>query len=181
MYEIAQGWMRGVRIVKTPRFNSRPAGTKISLVVIHYISLPPLCFGGDCVDRLFTGTLDENAHPYFKGLKGLECSSHLFINRAGLVTQYVSFDDRAWHAGRSSWQGKPECNDYSVGIELEGCEWCPFMPEQYEALRGCLKALKAAYPSINSIAGHSDVAPGRKRDPGPQFDWSQIGRILPRP
>ena len=165
--------MQGVRHIPTSRYNHRPDGTVISLIVIHYISLPPNCFGGHYVDDLFTGDLDENAHPYFKGLSSFECSSHLFINRKGLITQYVSFDERAWHAGRSSYNGHKECNDYSIGIELEGCSYCAYTNEQYKALKECVNALKKTYPAVgNNLAGHSEVAPGRKQDPGPFFDWS---------
>lgn len=173
MLTIEHGWMQGVRHIPTSRYNHRPDGTVISLIVIHYISLPPNCFGGHYVDDLFTGDLDENAHPYFKGLSSFECSSHLFINRKGLITQYVSFDERAWHAGRSSYNGHKECNDYSIGIELEGCLYCAYTNEQYKALKECVNALKKTYPAIgNNLAGHSEVAPGRKQDPGPFFDWS---------
>ncbi len=173
-FVIKNGWMQGVRRLPTSRFNARPQGAVVSLIVIHYISLPPNCFGGNYVDELFTGTLKESAHPSFKGLSALECSSHLFINRRGEITQYVSFDDRAWHAGRSEYHGHKECNDYSVGIELEGCSYCAYTNEQYTALDACVGALRSTYPEIgNHIAGHNEVAPLRKEDPGPFFNWSR--------
>lgn len=127
------------------------------------------------MDNLFTGNLDENAHPYFKDVAPLEVSTHLFINRKGQITQFVSFLDRAWHAGRSSYNGHKECNDYSIGIELEGCEDCEYTIEQYKTLKEVVTLLKDTYKEIgNNIAGHDEVAPGRKTDPGPLFDWSSI-------
>ncbi len=179
MLEIKSGWLSStdsiVRQVPTKRFGSRPSGTIISLIVIHFISLPPKRFGGHYVDNLFTGNLDENAHPYFKDVAPLEVSTHLFINRKGQITQFVSFLDRAWHAGRSSYNGHKECNDYSIGIELEGCEDCEYTIEQYKTLKEVVTLLKDTYKEIgNNIAGHDEVAPGRKTDPGPLFDWSSI-------
>lgn len=166
--------MQGIRHLPTSRFNHRPAGTEISLIVIHYISLPPNLFGGHYVDDLFLGTLDESAHPYFRGLASFECSTHLFIDRKGRITQYVSFLERAWHAGRSSFCDHKECNDFSIGIELEGCSYCAYTNEQYQALDRCVAALKQAYPAIgDNLAGHSEVAPGRKEDPGPYFNWQR--------
>ncbi len=174
MFKIIDGWMQGVRHLPTSRFNHRPLGTSISLIVIHYISLPPNVFGGHFVDDLFLGRLDEDAHPYFKGLRDFECSTHLFISRTGQITQYVSFEERAWHAGRSEYRGHKGCNDYSIGIELEGCSYCAYTNEQYEALDECIKSLKENYPEIsNNIAGHNEVAPDRKQDPGPFFNWKR--------
>ncbi len=174
--QVLGGWLSGVRQVPLPpdRFNQRPAG-EISLVVIHSISLPPNHFGGTFVDDLFTGCLDPDAHPYFRPIAGQELSTHLFINRQGRVTQYVSFLDRAWHAGRSSFRGQKECNDYSIGIELEGGDYCAYTLEQYAALKEVLRALIKAYPAIGDrIAGHNEVAPGRKTDPGPHFNWDAL-------
>lgn len=169
------GWLDGARRVPTTWFDRRPENEAVSLILIHYISLPPNSFGGGYIDKLFTGTLDPNEHPYFKGLYGFKCSSHFFIDRFGRITQYVSCNDRAWHAGRSSWHGHKECNDYSVGIELEGCSWCAYTHEQYESLIPLIRALQSRYPGIGqNLAGHSDVAPGRKSDPGPWFDWERV-------
>ena len=173
------GWLEGARIVPTSWFDSRPEGAEVSLIVIHYTSLPPNSFGGGFVDQLFTGRIDPNAHPYFKALAGFKCSAHFFIDRFGKVTQYVSCNDRAWHAGRSSYHGHKECNDYSVGIELEGCSWCAYTSEQYGSLIPLIADLRARYPAIGrNIAGHSDVAPGRKQDPGPWFDWERVRASL---
>lgn len=181
---ITAGWLHGVRQCPTRRYNSRPAGTRISLVVIHCIALPPGVYGGPFVDWAFLGRLDPAAHPYFARVAALSISAHLFVNRRGRITQYVSFLDRAWHAGRSTYAGRPECNDYSVGIELEGGDDDGYEPAQYAALRGILPALARAYPGIgNRIAAHSEVAPGRKTDPGPGFTWAEIlnpdGRFRP--
>lgn len=176
MPKIVAGWLEGVRQVPTARFNRRPAGTDITLIVIHCIALPPCHFGGPHVDEIFLGRLDPTAHPYFKLAAAVECSTHFFINRTGLITQYVSCLDRAWHAGRSAYRGRPECNDYSVGIELEGCEYCAYTKEQYDSLKVCVAALRQAYPGIgDKITAHSTIAPGRKTDPGPYFDFSQLG------
>ncbi len=179
MFEIKSGWLYSdtqcVRQVPVSRFGKRPVGTEISLIVIHCISLPPKQFGGRYVDDIFIGCLDPDAHPYFKDVAGLEVSTHLFIDRKGQITQYVSFLDRAWHAGRSSYNGHKECNDYSIGIELEGCDDCEYTREQYKNLKEIVSLLKKTYPGIgNNIAGHNEVAPGRKTDPGPFFDWSSI-------
>ncbi len=173
--KIEQGWLQGVRHLPTQRFNKRPEGTEISLIVIHGISLPPNHFGGSYVDDLFLGRLDPKEHPYFEKIFNLEVSTHLFISREGVITQYVSFLDRAWHAGRSSYLGHKECNDYSVGIELEGCDYCAYTTKQYTSLKEAVDALKAAYPKIGSnIAGHCEVAPGRKTDPGTYFNWKAV-------
>lgn len=172
---IVAGWMEGVRQVPTPFFNTRKKPLDISLIVIHGISLPPGIFGGHYIDDLFTGTLDKNADPYFEAIYKLEVSTHLFINRQGIITQYVSFLDRAWHAGRSSYNGEAECNDFSVGIELEGTDFEAYTEKQYQSLNAAVKALRRTYPQIqNRIAGHSDIAPGRKTDPGPFFDFSKL-------
>jgi AmpD protein len=143
---------------------------------VHGISLPPDEFGGPAIDRLFTGTLDWNAHPYFKQIEGLRASAHLLIRRDGEPTQYVPFGARAWHAGASSYLGRSHCNDFSIGIELEGADTIPYTDAQYAALTEAIVALLAAYPSLSAehIAGHSDVAPGRKTDPGLAFEWPRL-------
>ncbi len=171
------GWLQGVRQLRTSHFNERPEGSRISLIVIHYISLPPGHFGGHYVDDLFMGTLKADDHPYFRDLCGAELSTHLFISRLGTVTQYVSFLKRAWHAGRSSYRGHKECNDYSIGIELEGSSYCAYTREQYAALSEVVDVLRQTYPDIgDNIAGHSEIAPGRKEDPGPHFNWTLFRR-----
>jgi AmpD protein len=163
----------------SPNHDARPDPEDISLLVIHNISLPPEQFGSgpnDChIDALFQNRLDPAAHPYFAGIAALRVSAHLCIFRDGSVAQYVSFRDRAWHAGASEWQGRGRCNDFSIGIELEGCDTLPFADAQYEALAGVTEALFVAYPrlSTGAITGHSDIAPGRKTDPGPCFDWAR--------
>lgn len=172
---IKAGWLDGVRQVPVSRYGSRPSPLDISLVVLHGISLPPGHFGGPFVDEIFTGNLNPDAHPYFARVASLEVSTHVFIDRHGRITQYVSFLDRAWHAGRSVYQGRPECNDYGIGIELEGTDTMPYTTEQYMSLDRVLEAIYAEYPATRGhIAGHSEVAPGRKTDPGPYFDWSQV-------
>ena len=169
---ILNGWLCGVRQVPVKHFNARPVPLDISLVVIHSISLPPQHFGGYYVDALFTGNLDPALHPYFKNIYALELSSHLFIDREGRITQYVSFLDRAWHAGRSVYKGRKECNDYSIGIELEGSDYCAYTIAQYESLNKVLHSLYKAYPRTRgALAGHNEVAPSRKTDPGAYFAW----------
>lgn len=169
---ILNGWLCGVRQVPVKHFGARSVPLDISLVVIHSISLPPQHFGGHYVDALFTGNLDPKAHPYFKNIAHLELSSHLFIDRAGRITQYVSFLDRAWHAGRSVYKGRKECNDYSIGIELEGSDYCAYTIAQYESLNEVLQSLYKAYPRTRgALAGHNEVAPLRKTDPGIYFAW----------
>jgi AmpD protein len=174
------GLMLGARQVASPNFDARPAGSPIDLIVVHGISLPPGEFGGPWIERLFTNTLPPEVHPYFAEIANLRVSSHLVIARDGDLTQYVSFNARAWHAGRSSYQGRLECNDYSVGVELEGEDEVPYEAVQYEVLGKVIAALRAAYPlmSPERIAGHSDVAPGRKTDPGPAFDWPRAQRCI---
>ncbi len=157
----------------SPHCDVRPPGTAITLVVIHGISLPPGTFGGDGVQQLFMGTLDPAAHPYYAGIASHRVSAHLFINRDGEVVQFVPCWRRAWHAGVSSWRGRERCNDYAIGIELEGTDRAPYAASQYEALADLLVALKRRYP-LTAAVGHSDVAPGRKSDPGPAFDWGRL-------
>ncbi len=172
---IVAGWLQGVRCVPTKICGARPHPLDISLVVIHNISLPPGIFNTPYIDDLFTLSLDPKAHPYFEDIAALELSTHVFINRQGRITQYVSFLDRAYHAGRSSYQGRKECNDYGIGIELEGTDHEPFEDKQYQSLKEVLAAIHEAYPCTRGrIAGHSEVAPGRKTDPGPYFDWSAV-------
>lgn len=166
-----QGLLAGGEYIPSPNCDDRPAGA-IELLVIHGISLPPDEFGGDGVQRLFTNTLDANAHPYYQTLAGLKVSAHFFVRRDGRVLQFVPCSKRAWHAGASCWQGMERCNDFSLGIELEGSDTVPFADEQYAALIRLTLALRDAYP-IRGIAGHSDIAPQRKTDPGPCFDWQR--------
>ncbi len=166
----ADGWLTGARRVDSPNFGPRPEDAEVSLVVIHNISLPPDEFGGDWIERFFTNTLDPTAHPYFATIADQKVSAHFLIRRDGDVVQFVSCDDRAWHAGASCWQRRENCNDYSVGVELEGCDTQPFTGVQYESLWRVLEALSGRYP-ITAVAGHEEVAPGRKTDPGPHFDW----------
>ncbi|MDI3259950.1 MAG: 1,6-anhydro-N-acetylmuramyl-L-alanine amidase AmpD [Sinobacteraceae bacterium] len=160
--------------------DERPDGSDISLLVVHAISLPPCEFGGPWIDDLFLGRLDCAAHPEFEKLRGLRVSAHLCIFRDGRVRQYVAFDRRAWHAGESSYAGRARCNDFSIGVELEGCDQRPFEDVQYATLAGVARALMRAYPGITAqrIAGHSEIAPGRKTDPGPFFDWARLRKLL---
>jgi len=168
-----EGWWLGAQPLPSPNFGPRPAGTCIDLAVIHSISLPPGQYGGPEIEQLFTNTLDWDAHPYFEQIRGLEVSSHFVIRRDGRCQQFVSVFERAWHAGRSTWRGRDNCNDYSVGIELEGLEHEPFENAQYDTLTALLKALPAVC-SITQVAGHEHIAPGRKQDPGRAFDWARL-------
>jgi len=169
-----------MRIVDSPNQDERPAGVEISLVVIHSISLPPGEYGGEHIERLFTNRLDPAAHPYFREVHALRVSSHFLIRRDGEVVQFVPVARRAWHAGESSWRGRSRCNDFSVGIELEGTDDAPFEDAQYEALAVLLMDLRKSVP-LRAIAAHSDIAPGRKTDPGPRFDWPRLLADLARP
>lgn len=175
-----KGWYRFARHEVSPNFGPRPGGAVVDLVVLHSISLPPGQYGGDEVRQLFTNTLDWNAHPYFGTIRGLEVSAHFFVRRNGDVWQFVSCDARAWHAGRSRYRGRDNCNDDSVGIELEGLEGDLFEPAQYEALASLLPAIAQQYP-VQHIAGHEHIAPGRKADPGPGFRWDVLREMLPWP
>lgn len=168
-----QGWLPGVRHLPSPNCDARPPDTAIELIVLHNISLPPGVFLGDAVIELFTNQLDWDAHPYYQGIRGLQVSAHFLIRRDGTLIQFVPCLLRAWHAGTSSWQGRERCNDFSLGIELEGTDDQPFTDAQYDALVPLLRVLKQAYP-VTAIAGHSDIAPGRKTDPGPCFDWARL-------
>ena len=168
--------LRGARFLPSPNCDERPAASDVSLLVVHGISLPPGKFGGGWIGRLFTNALPPGAHPYFAKIRDLKVSSHLCIFRDGSVTQYVPFDRRAWHAGASRFDGRSRCNDFSIGIELEGTDETPYEPAQYRSLAEVTRALLRAYPGLapSRIAGHSDVAPGRKTDPGPYFDWLRL-------
>ena len=168
-----KGWIEGARRVASPNCDERPAGSAIELLVIHAISLPPGEFGGPQIADLFCNRLDCGAHPYFAGLRGLKVSSHFLIRRDGGLVQFVSCAQRAWHAGESSWRGRSRCNDFSLGIELEGTDETPFTDAQYAQLAQLTRALAAAYP-VADVVGHADVAPGRKTDPGPHFDWPRF-------
>jgi len=171
------GWWRGARRIESPNRGLRPEGTTVSLALIHSISLPPGEYGGDGVERLFTNRLDWDEHPYYQRIRGLQVSSHFFLRRDGTLLQFVNCDERAWHAGQSSWQGRDNCNDYSIGIELEGLEGEHFEAAQYTVLVSLLQAIAARYP-LQHVAGHEHVAPGRKIDPGPGFDWLAIRTAL---
>ncbi len=166
----AQGWLAGIPHLPSPNCDARPDNPAIELLVIHAISLPPAQFHGDAVAQLFTNTLDCDAHPYFDGLRGLRVSAHFFIRRNGELIQFVSCQQRAWHAGASEWQGRSRCNDFSLGIELEGDDHTPFLSAQYQTLQQLTHCLRQHYP-LRGIAGHQHIAPGRKTDPGPYFDW----------
>jgi AmpD protein len=171
------GWYRFARRLRSPNFGPRPTDAKIDLIVLHSISLPPGRYGGDEVQQLFTNSLDWDAHPYFSGIRGLEVSAHFYVRRNGELWQFVSCDDRAWHAGASSWRGRSNCNDDSIGIELEGLEGDTFEHAQYETLASLCPAIAQRY-AISFIAGHEHIAPGRKEDPGPGFDWRQLREQL---
>jgi AmpD protein len=178
--DAATGLLRGVRQVLSPFFDARPAGMTPDLIVVHNISLPPGEFGGPWIDALFTGGLPPGRHPYFETLKGVRVSAHALIRRDGSVTQYVPFAQRAWHAGKSVYHGRTDCNDFSIGIELEGTDDVPFEGAQYTTLADLIRTLLAIYPTLTraSITGHSDIAPGRKTDPGPAFDWPRLRALI---
>lgn len=169
------GWLDNAQKTPSPNFNERPAGEVPRLVVIHNISLPPGQFGGDYVERFFTNQLNTADHPYFDEIKDQKVSAHVFIKRTGDTVQFVSFNERAWHAGRSCYLGVPECNDYSIGIELEGTDTSDFTKAQYLSLKEIVSAIHARYPlTRNHMAGHSDISPGRKTDPGEKFNWQRF-------
>ena len=174
--DVGRGTLSGARWLPSPNQDARPPGATIDLVVVHGISLPPGEFGGDWVEQLFTNTLPSGAHPFFAGVAALRVSSHLYIRRDAALVQFVPFHARAWHAGASSWRYRSACNDYSVGIELEGSDDIAYAAPQYARLAAVLVALGRAYPSLapGAVAGHSDVAPSRKSDPGPAFDWGLL-------
>lgn len=174
------GILSGARQVASPNCDARPEGVDLELIVVHGISLPPGEFGGPWIDRLFTNTLPWDEHPYFKSIEGLKASSHLLIRRDGELVQYVSFNQRAWHAGVSNYRGRERCNDFSVGIELEGTDASAYEPVQYRKLAEVILALCDAYPTLSRerLVGHSDIAPGRKTDPGIAFDWPRLHALL---
>ncbi len=171
------GWYRFARHLPSPNHGPRPDGVSVDLVVVHAISLPPGQFGGGEVQALFTNALDWDAHPYFGTIRGLQVSAHFFIERTGALWQFVSADDRAWHAGQSSFRGRGNCNDFSVGIELEGTDHGPFEAAQYESLASVCSAIAQRHP-VTHITGHEHIAPGRKQDPGPGFAWPALQRAL---
>ena len=171
------GWYQFASRLRSPNFGPRPPGARAELIVLHSISLPPGEYGGDEVQRLFTNQLDWDRHPYFKSIRGMEVSSHFYIRRRGDLLQFVSCDDRAWHAGASSYRARGNCNDYSIGIELEGTEDGPFEADQYDTLASLCAAILQRYP-IADLAGHEHIAPGRKSDPGAGFDWPLLQQSL---
>ena len=175
-YVINDGWLANVSKKESPNFDERAVKSDISLVVIHNISLPPQQYGNTYIERFFCNELDYSIDPYFETIKSFKVSAHLLIKRTGEVVQFVGFNNRAWHAGISSYKGRENCNDFSIGIELEGSDFDGFELQQYEVLKDVLRCLCDNYPklSFNSITGHSDIAPGRKTDPGPFFDWDKI-------
>ena len=178
-FQVIDGQLIGARQVPSPNYNQRPEHTEIQLVVVHNISLPPSQFGGGYIEQFFQNQLDWSQHPYFPTIEGMQVSTHLLILRTGEVLQFVNFNDRAWHAGRSTYLAKKECNDYSIGIELEGSDDQPFEEVQYSVLAEVIATLQATYPKIlQHLAGHSDIAPGRKTDPGPFFDWPKIRALI---
>jgi N-acetyl-anhydromuramoyl-L-alanine amidase len=178
--DVESGLLQGARQIASPNRDLRPPGVEADLIVVHGISLPPGEYGGAWIDRLFTNTLPAEVHPYFAEVCSLRVSSHVVVGRDGTVTQYVKFTERAWHAGKSVYQGRHACNDFSVGIELEGTDTTPYEAAQYSALAEVVVALCAAYSSLSPqrLVGHSDISPGRKTDPGPAFDWPRARRLI---
>jgi AmpD protein len=172
-----RGYANLARQIRSPNRDARPAGTAITLAVVHGISLPPGRFDGDDVAKLFTNRLDPGAHPYFAGIAGIRVSAHFLIRRRGELLQFVGCADRAWHAGISAWKGRQGCNDFSIGIELEGADDVAYAAAQYTMLARLIRALRRAYP-LEDIVGHSDISPGRKTDPGPAFEWARLNRLL---
>jgi N-acetyl-anhydromuramoyl-L-alanine amidase len=178
--DLASGLMRGVTQIASPNCDARPPGVEADLIVVHGISMPPGEFGGPWIDRLFTNDLPLDAHPHFAEVSALRVSSHLSVKRDGAITQYVKFTERAWHAGKSSFNGREACNDFSIGIELEGTDTLAYDAAQYHALAGLIAALCSAYPRLSPdrVVGHSDISPGRKTDPGPAFDWPHARGLI---
>jgi AmpD protein len=177
---VATGLLEGVRQVLSPHHDARPDGTPPDLLVIHNISLPPAEFGGPWIEKLFNGHLPPHGHPYFATIHAARVSAHLLVRRDGEIVQFVPFHRRAWHAGTSQYEGRSACNDFSIGIELEGTDEILFEDAQYDAARQVIRALLEAYPSLSPthVVGHSDIAPGRKTDPGPGFDWPRLHAAL---
>ncbi|WP_445114552.1 1,6-anhydro-N-acetylmuramyl-L-alanine amidase AmpD [Acinetobacter sp. WZC-1] len=181
VFQVVNGQLTGARQIVSPNYNQRPANADIQLIVIHNISLPPSQFGGGYIEQFFQNQLDWSVHPYFQSIEGMKVSTHLLILRTGEVLQFVNFSDRAWHAGRSCYLARKECNDYSIGIELEGSDDTDFEEIQYQVLADVVVTLQQAYPHIQQhVAGHSDIAVGRKTDPGPHFKWSRFRDLLVR-
>ena len=174
-----EGWYAPALCIESPNHDARPVDADVDLVIIHSISLPPGVYGGDGVAELFTNRLDSEAHPYYAGIAGLKVSAHFFIRRDGALIQFVPITSRAWHAGASNWQGRERCNDFSVGIELEGDDETPFETAQYAALQSLLSSLQQVLP-IRAMTSHAHVAPGRKTDPGPHFDWKAVRAAWPQ-
>ena len=172
-FTLAGGWIEQARRVASPNFGPRPPACAPELLVIHNISLPPGCYGGDCIERLFSNCLDWDEHPFFTEIRGAEVSSHLMIRRCGELVQFVDLRERAWHAGQSCFAGRDKWNDFSIGIDLEGTDEDPYTAAQYGTLVAVTRRLLTHYPAmaVDRIVGHSDIAPGRKTDPGPAFDW----------
>ena len=179
-FHAESGLLRGARQLLSPHCDGRPAGVAPELIVVHGISLPPGEYGGPWIGQLFCGGLDPAGHPYFAEVAALRVSAHFLVRRDGEVQQFVPVGLRAWHAGRSSWQGREACNDFSVGIEMEGSDEAAYAPEQYAALARLVRALCATWPTLSAqrLVGHSDIAPGRKTDPGPSFDWGRLRALL---
>jgi AmpD protein len=180
VFTLSRHWVEQARHVHSPNSGDRPDPRDISLIIVHNISLPPHCFGGPHIDELFTNCLDPEAHPYFAEIQGMQVSSHFLIRRDGELVQYVGCDRRAWHAGRSCWQGREDCNDFAIGIELEGADDVPYTDQQYRVLAELTRSLINYYPELTEdrITGHEDVAPGRKTDPGPAFDWKRFEKLV---
>ena len=178
--DLESGLMRSARQVASPNYDARPAGVEAELIVVHGISLPPGEFGGPWIERLFMNTLPPDMHPYFAEIGELRVSSHLLVARDGGLTQFVRFTDRAWHAGQSSFNGRPACNDFSIGVELEGVDTLAYEAAQYDTLAEVVAALCDAYPRLSQdrLVAHSDISPGRKTDPGPAFDWARARRCI---
>jgi AmpD protein len=178
--DLDSGLIGGARQCASPNFDARPPGVEAELIVVHGISLPPGEFGGPWIERLFANTLPGELHPYFAEIGDLRASSHLLVARDGALTQFVKFTDRAWHAGASSYQGRTACNDFSIGVELEGVDTLAYEAAQYDTLAEVVAALCDAYPRLSPdrLVGHSDISPGRKTDPGPAFDWERARRCI---
>ncbi len=176
----ADGWLKGARRVPSPNHNQRPEGVSPSLLVIHNISLPPGEFGGGYIEDFFCNRLKIDRHPYFSEIADMQVASHLLINRAGDITQFVSLLDRAWHAGQSCFAGQENCNDFSIGVELEGTDELPYTEHQYSALAEVAGAIMGSFPEItaDNLVGHADISPGRKTDPGPAFDWAYFRELI---
>ncbi len=179
-YRIESHWLEGAVLLPSPNCGERPAGASIDLLVLHNISLPPGQYGGGHIQAFFQNRLDVTAHAYFAEIADLQVSAHLLIERDGTLVQFVPFNRRAWHAGQSCFEGRSDCNDFSIGIELEGCDDEPYTDRQYQVLVAVSRCLLEAYPelSVERIVGHCDIAPVRKTDPGPSFDWGRLRRLL---